>query len=125
MIDLENYEGIDKVKQYFDQSNDANDPKYILKAYTEQTGFYQRLNRTLARSHELNPNDGNQHQLLDFLNLICCHPSFRNYEFQDQAYRGMRMDAEDLKQYDIGAKIMMKSLIKFEKLTQHYIQYLL
>ncbi|CAF3980384.1 unnamed protein product, partial [Rotaria sp. Silwood2] len=94
MIDLGNYEGINKIKRYFDQANDENDPKYILKAYTEETEFYQRLNRELTRAHKLNPNDENQHQLLDFLNLIFCRPSFRN------------------------AKIMTKSLLSTSK-AQH------
>ncbi|CAF0795099.1 unnamed protein product [Didymodactylos carnosus] len=56
-----------------------------------------------------------QHQLLYILNLICCHPDFIIYEFQGQTYRGMKMDADDLKQYEIGAKIMTKSLLSISK----------
>jgi hypothetical protein len=115
MIDLGNYKDIDKIKWYFDQANDNNDPTYILTAYTEQTEFYQRLNRALARAHQLNPTDENQRQLLDFLNLICCHPSFHKYEFQGETYRGMKMDDNDFKQYEIGLKFMTKSLLSTSK----------
>ncbi|CAF1404523.1 unnamed protein product, partial [Didymodactylos carnosus] len=83
MIDLGNYKGIEKIIRYFDQANETH----------------------------FNPEDRNQHQLLYILNLICCHPNFNEYEFQGQTYRGMKMDADDLKQYEIGAKIMTKSLL--------------
>ncbi|CAF3679282.1 unnamed protein product [Rotaria sp. Silwood1] len=115
MIDLGNYKDIDKIKRYFDQANELNDPTYIITAYTEETEFYQRLNKELARVHQLNPTDENQHQLLDFLHLICCHPHLRKYDFQGEIYRGMNMDVNDLKQYEIGVKIMTKTLLSTSK----------
>ncbi|CAF2828928.1 unnamed protein product [Rotaria sp. Silwood2] len=115
MIDLGSYKDIDKIKRYFDQANELNDPTYIIRAYTEETEFYQRLNRELARVHQLNLTDENQRQLLDFLHLICCHSDLRKYDFQDEIYRGMNMDVNDLKQYEIGAKIMTKTLLSTSK----------
>lgn len=116
MIDLGNYPNIEKIQWYFDQANKKNDPTYILKAYTEETEFYQRLNRALARAHEPNPTDPNQHQLLDFLQLICCHSSFQKYEYQGETYRGMIMNDDDFNQYEIGAKFMTRSLLSTSKL---------
>ncbi|CAF3059670.1 unnamed protein product [Rotaria sp. Silwood2] len=115
MIDLGSYKDIDKIKRYFNQANELNDPTYIIRAYTEETEFYQRLNRELARVHQLNLTDENQRQLLDFLHLICCHSDLRKYDFQDEIYRGMNMDVNDLKQYEIGAKIMTKTLLSTSK----------
>lgn len=115
MIDLGNYEGIDKIKRYFDQVNENNDPVYMLKAYTEETEFYRRLNRALATAHELNQADKSQRQLLDFLNLIFYHPRFHNYQYRGVTYRGMKMTDVDLKQYEIGAKFMTKTLLSTSK----------
>jgi len=69
MIELGDYYNITKIKWHFDQ------------AYTEETEFYTRLNKSLAKVDELDPDDESQRQLLGFLNLICCHPNFRKYDY--------------------------------------------
>ena len=115
MIDLGDYEGIDKIIWYFDQVNEENDPVYLLKAYTEETQFYRRLNRALATAHQLDKTNESQRQLLDFLNLFCCHPRFHDYEFQGVTYRGMKMTDDDLKQYKIGVKFMTKTFLSTSK----------
>ena len=123
MIDLGSYKDMDKIQRYFDRANEKNDPTYLVTAYTENTEFYRRLNRALASVYELNPTNENQRQLLDFLNLICCHPTFHKYEFQGETYRGILIDADDLEQYQIGAKIMTKSFTstsKVRSIAEHF-----
>ncbi|CAF1314927.1 unnamed protein product [Adineta steineri] len=46
---LQDIDGIDTIKQYFNMSIKEKDPVYLLKAYTAETGFYSLLNVHLAQ----------------------------------------------------------------------------
>lgn len=111
MIDLGHYEGIDKIQAYFDQANKENDPTFLITAYTDDTEFYSRLNRALATVHDLDSRDPKQQQLLDFLQIICCHTDFQQYEVRSTTFRGMQVTRDEFKQYQVGSKILTKTLL--------------
>lgn len=115
MIDFGDYKDIHKIQQYFEQANAEDDPIYLIKAYTEETDFYRRLNQALATVYQLDPTDESQRQLLDFLHLICYHPRFEDYHFKGQTYRGMQMTEKEFLKYQVGEKFMTKSLTSTSK----------
>jgi hypothetical protein len=82
------------------------DPKYLLKAYTAETGFYTRLNLHLASETDV----GKSERKL-YVGILAFSPCFDQYRFTGEAFRGMRLTEEDLKEYAVGKKIMTKSFL--------------
>jgi hypothetical protein len=101
--DVEKYEDL---LGFFNMALREKDPKYLLKAYTAETGFYTRLNLHLASETDV----GKSERKL-YIGILAFSPCFDQYRFTGEAFRGMRLTEEDLKEYAVGKKIMTKSFL--------------
>jgi hypothetical protein len=101
--DVEHY---DELLGHFNAALRHRDPQYLLKAYTAETGFYTRLNGDLAGENDI----GKRERQL-YVSILAFHPDFDRYRFAAEAYRGMRLTDDDLRDYQVGAKVMTKSFL--------------
>ncbi|CAF3176264.1 unnamed protein product, partial [Rotaria sp. Silwood2] len=104
--DLQNIEDIHKIKQYFDKAINKNDPVYLLKAYTAETGFYSTLNLHLAQLQLENLTDKENFSLVYYIGIITFHPRFEKFSYTGIVFRGVMITNNDLKQYKIGTRIL-------------------
>lgn len=96
----------EQIRRFIDRT--MNDPFNLLKAYTVESPFYKKLNRDLAASHyERGTNFG----LTYFVDFFYNHPAFDNLSFKGKVYRGMCATQDDLKDYNVGRKIMNKAFM--------------
>lgn len=101
--DVQNY---DMLLRLFQTALRENDPKYLIKAYTAETGFYSKLNADMASE----TNVGETERKL-FLGILAFDPCFERYRISGEAYRGMRLTEDDLKAYTEGQQVMTKSFL--------------
>jgi hypothetical protein len=101
--DVENY---DELLGFFKMALREKDPRYLLKAYTAETGFYTKLNVDLASETDV----GKLERQL-YISILAFNPCFDRYRFSGEAYRGMRLTEDDLKEYAKGKQVMTKSFL--------------
>ncbi len=109
MADLED---IEKVRSFIDKAIKENDPTYIVRAYTAETGFYRRLNEDLSQmpTHW----SGIKHER-NIASILMFHPVFQGYSFTGETYRGMTMSLKDFKEYVIDSVFMNKTFLSTSK----------
>lgn len=115
--DLADVQGIDEIKWFFNKAKTEQDPVYILKAYSAETGFYTRLNTQLAvdqltDGHEQDNSWWGRHHIL---RIIVGHPRLEKYVFIGMTFRGMNISSNDLAQYNVGTRLMTKSFLSTSK----------
>ncbi|CAF4504299.1 unnamed protein product, partial [Rotaria sp. Silwood2] len=113
--DLQNIEDIDTVIRYFNIAINERDPVYLLQAYTAETGFYSTLNVHLTQLHLENLTDNEHLSLAYYIGIIARHPKLETFSYIGEAYRGMMITNNDLKQYEIGTRILTKTFSSSSK----------
>ncbi|UJR19189.1 hypothetical protein I4U23_022319 [Adineta vaga] len=105
---LEDVEGVSVIRSYFDKAIENNDPTELVRAYTEETGFYGRLNEDLSQmpTHW----SGIRHER-SFVSILMFHPVFEKYMVTGVTYRGMLISPKDLKKYKVGTVFMNKTVL--------------
>jgi hypothetical protein len=101
--DVENYQ---ELLGFFEMAVIGNDPRYLLKAYTAETGFYTKLNVDLASESDV----GKLERQI-YIGILAFNVCFDQYRFSGEAYRGMRLTEDDLQEYAMGKKVMTKSFL--------------
>ncbi|CAF3698694.1 unnamed protein product [Rotaria sp. Silwood1] len=114
--DLQSIEDIDIVIKYFNIAINKRDPVYLLQAYTAETGFYSTLNIHLTQLHLENLTDNENLSRAYYIGIIARHPKFETFSYTGKAYRGMMITNNDLKQYEIGTRILTKTFSSSSKL---------
>jgi len=98
------------VQSYFKEAKEANNPIYLLKAYTVESQFYKRLNQEMAT--------GSRREVFEklcrkwtgyYTGIIAKNPAFEPYRFTGQTYRGMQITPSDYAQYKLGVALANKS----------------
>lgn len=109
---LTDVDGIDEIRQYVDKAIQNNDPTLIVRAYTAQTGFFQRLNEDLAQmpTHW----SGIKHER-NIASIMLFHPVFESCSFTGETYRGMNMSSNDLQEYVVHSIFMNKTFLSTSK----------
>jgi hypothetical protein len=103
---LANFDGIDKIKRFFQKATQEQDPTWIIKAYTAETDFYKILNREIAcgASH-------GQNERRYIIALLRHHPILDRLSFIGTAYRVMKINSDDLEKYHVDCSLMTKSFL--------------
>ena len=116
-----------KIKHYFLDTIELEDPLALLQAYTSPSvQFHHLLNRDLAKfgsdfrfidaqasirsCHADNepPKDLGQYI---FAAILINHPRFRRYQHAATTFRGMKITQKDLEEYNIGNIFMTRSFL--------------
>lgn len=100
----------EEVKLFLNQA--LLDPYSLLRAYTVESPFYVKLNEHLAAKHF---NSGTNFGITYFIDFFYNHPTFEDLSYIGEVYRGMTMTDNDLKQYQIGGKVMNKAFMSTSK----------
>ncbi|UJR29662.1 hypothetical protein I4U23_017210 [Adineta vaga] len=108
-------EDLEKIEEYFDMAINKKDPLQILKAYTTDTGFYYSLNIDLAKLHLENITEKENVDQAYYIGIIAHHPKLQRFSYIGTVYRGMIITNDDLKQYQIGTKILTKTFSSASK----------
>jgi hypothetical protein len=94
------------------KAQETNNPIYLLKLYTAETGFYKTLNRIMATNEGFLKNaELIMPWALYFAGMLCRNSVLEAYRFQGQTYRGMRIRDQDLRAYQIGGTIINKGFL--------------
>ena len=101
--DIQNY---DELLRHFTMALEEEDPKYFVKAYTAETGFYSRLNVHLAEDHHVGRAERNL-----YVGILAFNPYFERYRFNGSVHRGMRLTEDELGAYQVGQTVMVKSFL--------------
>ncbi|CAF3679616.1 unnamed protein product [Rotaria socialis] len=91
---------------FFNMAVTEKDPRYLIKAYTAETGFYTKLNVDLASETAV----GKVERQI-YLGILTFNPCFDKFRFSGEVYRGMRLTEDDLKEYGVNKKVMTKSFL--------------
>ncbi|CAF1114349.1 unnamed protein product [Rotaria sordida] len=113
--DLKSIEDIDTIIRYFNIAIDKRDPVYLLQAYTAETGFYSTLNVHLTQIRLENLTNNENLSQAYYIGIIARHPKFETFSYTGEAYRGMMITNNDLKQYEIGTRILTKTFSSSSK----------
>jgi hypothetical protein len=94
------------------KAQETNNPIYLLKLYTAETGFYKTLNRIMAKNEGFLKNaELIMPWAFYFAGMLCRNSVLEAYRFQGQTYRGMRIRDQDLRAYQIGGTIINKAIL--------------
>jgi hypothetical protein len=109
---LADVEDIKLVRSFFDKAIKNNDPMEVVRAYTAETGFYNRLNQDLSQlpTHW----SGIKHER-NIASIMIFHPVFQNFSFTGETYRGMNISLEDLNEYVVDSVFMNKTFLSTSK----------
>ncbi|CAF5049432.1 unnamed protein product [Rotaria sp. Silwood1] len=77
--DLQDIDGINTIKQYFDMAINEKDPVYLLQAYTAETGFYSTLNVHLAQLQLENLTAKENISRAYYIGIIARHPKLKTF----------------------------------------------
>lgn len=113
--DLRDIDGIDTIKEYFDQAINEKDPIYLLIAYTAETDFYSTLNVYLAQMRLENLTAKENLKLAYYIGIIARHPNFNTLSYIGVTYRGMMVTDDDIEQYTKVARILTKTFSSSSK----------
>ncbi|CAF1351190.1 unnamed protein product [Rotaria magnacalcarata] len=103
---------IERIGKFIDDAESEQNPNYLLKAYTVESDFYKKLNKDLATKHF---DQGTNSGITYFIEVFYNHPMFAKLSFKGKVYRGMTITQDDLKQYDVGGKVMNKAFMSATK----------
>jgi hypothetical protein len=113
--DLQDIDDIDEIQKYFDKAIKKQDPVYLLKAYTADTGFYSTLNVHLAQLQLENLTAKENLSRAYYIGIIAYHPKFETLSHTGNVFRGMMITSNDLKQYQRGTRILTKTFSSTSK----------
>ncbi|CAF4161064.1 unnamed protein product, partial [Adineta steineri] len=85
--ELQDIDGINTIKEYFDRAIDEKDPIYLLTAYTAETDFYSTLNVHLAQLRLKNLTAEENLSRAYFIGIIARHPKFEILSYTGMTYR--------------------------------------
>jgi hypothetical protein len=94
------------IKHFFEKATKEKDPKWIIKAYTAETDFYNVLNAEIACGASKY-----QSERRYLIALLSHHPSFDSLTFIGTSYRVMEINDDDLEKYQIDNLSMTKSFL--------------
>ncbi|CAF3781653.1 unnamed protein product [Rotaria sp. Silwood1] len=95
--ELQDIDGINTIKQYFEKAIDEKDPTYLLTAYTAETDFYTTLNVDLAKLQLQNLTAKENLSRAYYIGIIACHPKFETLSYIGKVYRGMMITGNYVK----------------------------
>jgi hypothetical protein len=86
--------GQQEIGHFLEQARRTQDPLWLIKAYSAETGFYGTINKALAQGKS----DLIRTPLEGFHSYIGCffyHDSLKQYRYAGRTYRGMKVSQED------------------------------
>jgi hypothetical protein len=108
----------DRTRTFLSQAQ--TDPYCLLRAYTVESDFYIRINNDLAaRRFEPGTNFG----VTYFIDFFYNNPAFENLSFKGKVYRIIYITQDELKQLNVGGKLMTKifmSTTKDRKIAEEF-----
>ncbi|CAF2153230.1 unnamed protein product [Rotaria magnacalcarata] len=113
--ELQDVDGIDKIKKYFDQVINEKDPAYLLTAYTADTGFYSTLNVHLAQLNLERLTAKENRSRAYYIGILAAHPKFDTLSYIGKVFRRMIITTHDLEKCKIGTRILTKSFSSASK----------
>ena len=103
---LINTNKVKDIRHFFEKATKEKDPKWIIKAYTAETDFYNVLNAEIAGGASKF-----QSERRYIIALLKHHPILDSLSFIGTSFRVMRMTNEDLNKYQIDSFSMTKSFL--------------
>ncbi|CAF1498120.1 unnamed protein product [Rotaria sordida] len=113
--ELQNIDGINTIKEYFDKAINEKDPSYLLTAYTAETDFYTTLNVDLAKLQLENLTSKENLSRIYYIGIIAWHPKFETLSFVGKVFRGMMITKNDVQKYKVGSRILTKTFSSTSK----------
>ncbi|CAF1026227.1 unnamed protein product [Adineta steineri] len=113
--DLKDIDDFHTIKEYFDMAINENDPIYLLKAYTAETGFYPKLNLHIAQLTSENLTDKYIVGRTLYVAIIARHPKLETLSYTGITYRSMIITSNDLEQCKIDTRILIKTFFSTSK----------
>ncbi|UJR19989.1 hypothetical protein I4U23_023123 [Adineta vaga] len=103
---LANFDGIDKIKRFFQKATQDQNPIWIIKAYTAETDFYKILNTEIACGATKFQNERRY-----IIALLSYHPKLDALAFTGCSYRVIQMNFYDLEKYKVNCSLITKSFL--------------
>ncbi|CAF3976393.1 unnamed protein product [Rotaria sp. Silwood1] len=99
--------GMNQIHYFIEKAIETKDTSYLLRAYTAEIDFYRKLNFQLAALGEdtwsRHMDDQSNKWARIFAGQIAKDPTLDKYRWTGRCYRGMRMTAEELHQYNLNS----------------------
>jgi hypothetical protein len=97
-----------KIEYYLEEARRTGDPKWFIKAYSAETGFYRAINEALAQGAS-NIHYEDIGYLHSFVGCLYVDESLKKYCYSGQCYGGLHLSKED---FDKNYKVRHSFLIK-------------
>jgi hypothetical protein len=110
--EVQKFEKMEEVIDAFEQCQATQDFNCILKAYTCESDFYNKLNKALAREDGVvEKEDVMKRWDFVYAASILNRPDLKVYQYRGISYRGMWITSKDADSYKAGAKMYNKSFL--------------
>ena len=118
--------GMDRIKWFFQRAQETDDPVWLVKAYTTNSGFYKAVNEALAQGRTLFGQCDRENYRESIYAFVGCfiyspigHDKLSRYRYRGISYRGMTLCREDFeKHYTVGNEFMIKPLTSTSKIRR-------
>ena len=112
---LQHIEDIGRIKLCFNKAIHEQDLVHLLRAYIAETGFYSVLNTHLKKIQLDNLTNDENLGVAYYTGIIAHHPRFETFSFTGTVFRGMIMTTDDLKQHEIGTRLLTQTFSSASK----------
>ncbi|UJR12626.1 hypothetical protein I4U23_016801 [Adineta vaga] len=110
--EVRTFKQMDQVINILKECQAKQDPNYLLKAYTCDSGFFRELNQTMAREDGVvEKEDVLKRWAFVYTASILNRPDLKICQYKGVTYRGMWVTQKDLESYKVGAKMYNKSFL--------------
>ncbi|UJR11353.1 hypothetical protein I4U23_015534 [Adineta vaga] len=105
-----------KTEYFLNKARQTQDPKWLIQAYSSETGLYQVINRAMAETASTRiPFDATD-DFRAFAGVLSRHSALKQYRYTGKCYRGMKLSNEDFqKNYKVGQKLLVKPFMSTSK----------
>jgi hypothetical protein len=104
------------MEYFLNKARQVQDPKWLIQAYSAETGFYQVINKALALEPLFTAELKVNKSFHSFVGVFLYHKALKKYRYTGKCYRGMKLSTKDFEEnYKVGEQLLIKPFISTSK----------
>ncbi|UJR11354.1 hypothetical protein I4U23_015535 [Adineta vaga] len=106
----------DTMDYFLNKARRTQDPKWLIQAYTAETGLYQIINKAFAQTLTNRESFNAKNDFRAFAGVLSRHNALKQYRYTGKCYRGMKLSDEDFqKNYKLDQQLLIKPFMSTSK----------
>ncbi|CAF0989168.1 unnamed protein product [Adineta ricciae] len=112
------------MEYFLNRARKTQDPKWLIQAYTAETGLYQIINKAFAQTVSNREHFDVKNDFRAFAGVLARHGALKPYRYVGKCYRGVKLSIEDFKtNYKVDRKLLVKPFMSTSKsraIAEHF-----